>query len=104
MYYPVWSVVNEPTSSLPDLRYALLEAMVAVEFSDHKDSESLDTLAYAYYRTGHAAMAIDTQKKAIALFSSDADVPDEYKAHLAQFKAALAEETGSTEPSRPPDR
>ncbi len=42
--------------------------------------------------TGDHEKAVETQKKAIVLLTPDEPRRDEYENHLAQFKAALADE------------
>ena len=98
LHLRAWRVIDDPSSDLPDLRHALLGAMLVDELSDHKDYAILDTLALAYHRTGHTAMAIETQKKALALLEGESPDRAEMEARLADFEAALKDEAAMQPP------
>lgn len=66
------------TCQPPDLRgpvTALENAKRAVEKSGARDPKSLDVLAQAYFQTGDAVHAIDTEKQALQLLSTPCAEP-----------------------------
>ena len=88
-----WRVIDDPSSDLPELRYALLKAMLAGELVDQNNASLntaiLDTLALAYHRTGHTAKAIETQKKTLALMEAGSEYKNVFEERLATFEKAL---------------
>ncbi|MBL8215307.1 MAG: protein kinase [Bryobacterales bacterium] len=74
------NAINEcPYPELRNVAHALLYAQKAVTATEGKNPSALDTLAWAQYRAGKAAEAVETQKKAIALVPASA----------SQFRALL---------------
>jgi tetratricopeptide (TPR) repeat protein len=77
----------------PDLRQpakALVLAQKAASSTDRKNPFILDTLAWAYFRNGDAAKAIDAERDALRLLPSDAQggLHDELDRGLKTFLAA----------------
>ncbi len=74
-----------------DLKYrdpeaALAHAQLAVELTQWKESEFIDTLAEAYFVNEDFQKAVDTQRKALAL---DPDNPD-LQEHMARYRKAAS--------------
>jgi tetratricopeptide (TPR) repeat protein len=90
-----WSLLTCELEDLRDPQAALPVAKRAVEMSDGKDSNFLDTLALAYFMTGDTAKAIETQEKAVSLLPNRTDL----EANLAKFRAAAAESTAQKQPT-----
>ncbi len=67
-----------------DARDALAHAERAVELTNWKEGEFIDTLAEAYYANGDYKQAVEIQKKALALLPDN----DELKEHMAKYKRA----------------
>jgi tetratricopeptide (TPR) repeat protein len=61
-----WDLLTVEPEEWRDAETALAYAQRAVASTDGKNASFLDTLALAYYRTGHVARAIETQQRAIA--------------------------------------
>ena len=74
---------------------ALSYAKRAVELTKEGDPQSLATLALAYFRTGDAARAVETEQKAVALVTSPA-ARAPYAANLARFEKTLQHRPGRT--------
>jgi thiol-disulfide isomerase/thioredoxin len=62
-----WRLVTLDGLEWREPAVAVKAAKKAVELTASKESDALDTLARAYFETGLLDLAIDTQKKAIAL-------------------------------------
>jgi len=82
----------------PDLRnpkMAVEVARHAAEMTKFEDSEILDTLAQAYFASGDATHAVQTEQKALTLSgattepSTAASAQKEYRAHLGKYQARL---------------
>ena len=73
-----------------DAAKALPMALQAVELSEGRDPNIMDTLALAYFKTGDATRAVETQEKAIALLPRGEQDPKykEFSERLATFRAA----------------
>lgn len=75
----------------PDYALAVQIAERAVQLSKD-DPNILDTLAYAYFKKGEIAKAIETQRKAVALAEKDPqfdrETLNEMRERLAQFEKA----------------
>lgn len=83
-----WNMLtNEsmPESSLP---VAMEAAQRAAELTDHNEPMILDTLAYAHFKSGDAAKALEIQTKAISLLG-EGDDASEYQERLAQYRQAV---------------
>lgn len=63
---------------------ALEHAKLAVELTEWRQPEFIDTLAEAYYATGNYAQAVETQKKALALAPHAAELQE----HMAKYRKA----------------
>ena len=67
-----WAIVDDEQGlKKPDYKLALKLAQRAVELSKAKDSYSVDTLAYAYFKTGDIDKAIEMQTKAVDLAKAE---------------------------------
>jgi thiol-disulfide isomerase/thioredoxin len=86
-----WSIAGDDVKlAHPDYALAIRIGEMAVKALDNKDAYSMDTLAYAYFKAGDKAKAIEVQTKALALAEkSDVDPQTlkEMKDRLAKFKA-----------------
>ena len=86
---------------LRDPAAALPVAQRAVEMTESKNAGILDTLALAYFMTGDAAKAIETQETAVSLLPpGESEARTELEANLAKYRAALSEQE-SAEPTEP---
>jgi tetratricopeptide (TPR) repeat protein len=73
-----WEIVNDENSlKTPDYKLAIKLAEQSVALSKEKDSYSLDTLAYAYYKSGDKAKGVQTQEKAVKLAEKDKEMDKE---------------------------
>lgn len=79
-------VIVDPASKLArkDYDFALKVALQANELSKYKDSNELDTLAWAYFGKGDKANAIKWEKEAIALAPTTSKA--EFEATLKKFE------------------
>ncbi|MEZ0327776.1 MAG: redoxin family protein [Fimbriimonas sp.] len=83
-----WEIVDDANSlTKPDYPLAVYIAEKAVAVAKGKDSYSMDTLAYAYFKNGDQTKGIATQEKAVALAAKDREVDKET---LSDMKARLA--------------
>ena len=57
--------------------------------TEFKSPSYLDTLALAYHVAGQDAKAIETERKALALFPEKGWLRAEVEEHLAEFEASL---------------
>lgn len=76
-----WSIVEVNDASKEDYAWACTLAEKAAKLRD-KDYAILDTYAYALYRTGDKAKAIEVQTKAVELAEKDAAADPELKKEL----------------------
>lgn len=86
-----WMMVDENSKAVnPDLDNAIRIARQAVDASGRKDPAILDTLAYALWRDGKTADAIQIGEEAIGKLGPDspAEVSDELKDHLKKYKSS----------------
>lgn len=75
-----WGIVDDKsTLKSPDYKVALTIAERAVKVSKGRDAMILDTLAYAYYKSGNVSKAISTQEKAIKALDKTSGVTDAIK-------------------------
>ncbi len=85
------------TSKQEDLRdpqAALPVAKRAVKLSGGENAGILDTLALAYFMTGDADKAIDTQEKAVSLLPpEESQLRTKLEANLAKFRQAARNES-----------
>ena len=85
-----WLLLSCEPANLRDPRAALELALDANEMTGFDEPALLDTLALAYHRTGNAAKAIDTQKKAISLVSEpESRRRIEFEDRLREFEKAI---------------
>jgi thiol-disulfide isomerase/thioredoxin len=73
-----------------DTKLALKAALRANELTEGKESAILDTLALAYFKTGDATKALETQEKAMK-FLAEGESSDDMKERLEKYKKAVAE-------------
>jgi peroxiredoxin len=66
-----WQIATDGDMNWRDIATAFKAAKRAVEVSQSKESDPLDTLARVYAEAGLIDQAIETQKKAVALDASD---------------------------------
>ncbi len=69
-----WTLATDGDLSWRDAATAFKAAKRAVEVSQSKESDALDTLARVYFETGLLDLAIETQKKALALDDKNEDM------------------------------
>jgi tetratricopeptide (TPR) repeat protein len=67
-----------------DSKAALAHAERAVELTNWKEGQFIDTLAEAHYANGDFEQAVEIQKRALALLPDD----EELKEHMARYKRA----------------
>ena len=79
-----WLLLNIEPSDLRDAEAALPAAERAVELSERKDTNSLDTLAVAYEMTGDVDKAIETQRETLAM------LPQKWSTTRAELQDRLA--------------
>ena len=79
-----WSILTSEDVRQRDLPLATRLAQQALELSESKDGNILDTYARALFDSGRVAEAIECQKKAVAAKPGDADLA----ATLARYTAA----------------
>lgn len=85
-----WMMVDENTKAVdPDFETAIRIAKQAVDASGRKDPAILDTLAYALWRSGKSADAIELGEEALAKAGKDSplELTEELKDHLRKYKA-----------------
>lgn len=82
-----WRIVddegNRPIQS-PDYQVAIAIARRAAELTQEQDASVLDTLAYAYFKSGDVENALKYQKKAVDLAEKDPEIPAEMKKELRE--------------------
>jgi thiol-disulfide isomerase/thioredoxin len=82
-----WKIVDDDTNpplQSPDYQAAITIARRAVELTKEKDAAILDTLAYAYFKSGDVQNALKYQKMAVDLAEKDPSMPDEVKQELRE--------------------
>ncbi len=79
-----WLLATADGPQYRDPKQALEHAQRAVELSQWKQPEYIDTLAEALYANGQYAEAVKTQTKALALDPKN----QEYQDHMARYKKA----------------
>ena len=86
-----WTIVDDKTElKSPDLKTAIDIARRADELTNHSDGYILDTLAYALYKSGDKAKALELQIKAVALAekmeNGNPTILEQMRGRLAKFK------------------
>ena len=87
-----WEIAGDQRKlAKPDYALAIMMAKRGVELTKEKDGFVLDTLAYAYFKSGDIDKAISTQEKALSAADKagaavPADTLKEMKDRLEQFK------------------
>ena len=82
-----WTIVDDETQpplKSPDYQTAITIARRAVELTKEGDASILDTLAYAYFKSGDVQNALKYQKMAVDLAEKDPSMPDEVKQELRE--------------------
>ncbi|MGQ9657588.1 MAG: TlpA family protein disulfide reductase [Fimbriimonadales bacterium] len=82
-----WSIVDDkgtPTLQSPYYQAAIAIARRAAELTQEQDASILDTLAYAYFKSGDVENALKYQKKAVDLAEKDPDMPAKMKKELRE--------------------
>lgn len=82
-----WRIVDDeatPPLQSPDYQVAIAIARRAVELTQEQDAYVLDTLAYAYFKSGDVENALKYQKKAVELAEKDPQMPAEIKKELRE--------------------
>ncbi len=91
-----WSVVDPAAKSKPDaklVKLALQAAQRADELAMGKNAGIADTLAKAYFDSGDAAKAVETQERAVKLAEGTPQGKDpELARRLEQYKKAVKKE------------
>jgi thiol-disulfide isomerase/thioredoxin len=73
-----WTIVDDDTNpplKSPDYQAAITIARRAVELTKEQDASILDTLAYAYFKSGDVQNALKYQKMAVDLAEKDPAMP-----------------------------
>ena len=88
-----WAIVDpdaglKPSSQL--VEFALVIARQADELAGEKDGMIADTLAKAYFDSGNAGKAVETQERAIRLMKEAGQEDPGVKSRLEQYKKAAA--------------
>jgi serine/threonine protein kinase len=81
-----WSLLTIEPAELRDPAAALQASMRSNAITGDTEPHYLDTLALAYHRTGNAAMAIETQRRALALVPISDPDRAEYEERLREFE------------------
>jgi hypothetical protein len=84
-----WTILTDETIRTRDLKLARKLAQAALDASEGKDANILDTYARALFDSGKGAEAIATQKKAIALAEDD-EARQPLEETLKGYQAKLA--------------
>jgi len=82
-----WTIVSDETDpplKSPDYQVAITIARRAVELTKEKDAAILDTLAYAYFKSGDVQNALKYQKMAVDLAEKDPSMPEEVKREIRE--------------------
>lgn len=96
-----WILMHCELEDLRDPQAALPFAKRAVERAAGKNPFFFDTLARAYFMTGDAAKAVETQEKALSRLSpEEVSMRTRFEAGLAKYRAALSEQE-SAKPKKP---
>ncbi len=87
-----WAIVDpdaniKPSSKL--IEFAVETARRADELAGEKDGAIADTLAKAYFDSGNASKAVDTQERAVRLMKAAGQEDPGVKDRLAQYKKAV---------------
>ena len=87
----VWILVTTPYPELRSPARALPYAQAAARMTNSSDPAVLDALARAYYYTGKAAMAVETERRALSLLpprstAGDSALRNELEANLEKFQ------------------
>lgn len=80
-----WLLATAEKEVFRDPLRALASALKAVELTNAKEPDVLDTLAEAYFAAGRLQDAVEAEQKALALGSGDTE---HYRRQLARFLAA----------------
>jgi tetratricopeptide (TPR) repeat protein len=90
--YLAWTIVDPNSGIKPNaelLKFALESARKADEKSDRKNGAIADTLAKAYFDSGDASKALETQERAVRLIKESGEAVDpEMKERLEKYKKA----------------
>ncbi len=87
-----WALLTIEPADLRDPAAALPIAQKAVEKSRGEDPAILDTLAKAWFDTGDATKAVETQEKAVSLLPpGDSALRTELETNLATYRAATTQ-------------
>jgi tetratricopeptide (TPR) repeat protein len=85
------TLVKAPFPRLQNPQRALTFALRANQLSNFRDPLELDTLAWAYFRTGNVAVAIQTMEKALGLLPGSAEsFRKELQEGLGEFRKAAS--------------
>lgn len=90
-----WGLVDDENKfkSKPDYKIAVKIAKRACDLTKDQDPMILDTLAYAHFKNGEVAKAIEIQERAVALLVSGGEIDEatkkEIRDRLDMFKKAL---------------
>lgn len=83
-----WFLLACEPESLRNPAAALPYARKAVEMSEGRDANILDTLARAYFLTGDHKLAVETTQKALALLPANSPLHRELEANVERFRTA----------------
>ncbi len=89
-----WMLLTDKPDSVRNAARALELALLAVRATEGRHAGILDTLALAYFENGQRRLAIETERKALALLAdtpSNAATRAEFQANLDRFQAPAAE-------------
>lgn len=94
------TLIRAPFPKLQNPRRALEVALRANELSQFRNPLVLDTLAWAYFRTGDTPSAIRTMEKAVSLLpptAGSASYRKEFEEALAEFRAKPGDLSGNAQ-------
>jgi len=87
--FAAWQLLTIEPVELRDPALAVEFSRRANQLGNYTNSDHMDTLALALFRTGEVTEAIETQKRAIKALSENARYRAKYERQLAEFEAAV---------------
>jgi thiol-disulfide isomerase/thioredoxin len=84
-----WTMIDTPEIKKPDYQLAIKMAVRANELTNNENPMILDTLGYAYFKSGNLDKAIEIQEKAVASLANtqiDDKTKKEIQDRLTMFK------------------
>jgi thiol-disulfide isomerase/thioredoxin len=84
-----WTIATEETVPQRDLKFALEVAKLAMEVTEEKEANIIDTYARVLFENGQVAEAVRFQEKALKLAGDDAELKATLQKSLDEFRAKL---------------